>query len=103
MAKYPKYELSKAQIEKIDFQRFRDSFAAFIHSHAEGRTYTKNEFSNHLLNDGFTMEELAHKRSIVNQAFKSLFMPFYLENGSLLLFLDDKSIVRTRHKPEYSG
>ena len=37
MRKYPKYELSKAQIEKIDLQRFRDSFASFIHSHEVGR------------------------------------------------------------------
>ena len=102
MRKYPKYELSKAQIEKIDFHRFRDSFASFIHSHEEGREYTKNDFSNHLLNDGFKVEELSKKRVIVNQAFKSLFNPYYLEQGALLLFLRDKSIVRTRHKPEYS-
>jgi len=102
MSKYPKYELSSAQIEKIDLQRFRDSFAAFIHSHEEGREYTKSDFSNHLLNDGFKVEELSKKRVLVNQAFKSLFKPCYLEQGALLLFLRDKRIVRTRHKPEYS-
>ena len=65
MSKYPKYELSSAQIEKIDLQRFRDSFAAFIHSHEEGREYTKSDFSNHLLNDGFKVEELSKTNKVI--------------------------------------
>lgn len=102
MRKYPKYELSKAQIEKIDLQRFRDSFASFIHSHEVGREYTKKDFSEHLLSDGFKQEELTIKINIVNQAFSSLFHPCYLEGGALLLFLKDGSIIRTRYTPEYS-
>lgn len=102
MRKYPKYELSKERIEIIDFHRFRDSFASFIHSHEVGRQYTKKDFSDHLLSDGFKQEELTIKKIIVNQSFKSLFHPYYLERGALLLFLKDRSIIRTQYTPEYS-
>ena len=101
-SKYHKYELSKERLEQIDLDRFRDSFASFIHNHQIGHRYTKNDFTQHLLSDGFKQEELTIKRRVVNQAFRSLFYPCYLEQGALLIFLKNGSIIRTQHRPEYS-